>query len=246
MSDTKNVLIDGGERGQGKNVIAILEKYKIKKLDYVIATHPHSDHIGGIVDILYAMMKKETSLKINRIITCDVADEIVPTSKTYEYFLSDIDELDINFTVLEKTKTLSLGNASMKIVPSPYTDDENLNNESLVTIISHGKNDFVFTGDAEKAEEAALVGQDVFKGLGTVIYQAGHHGSETASTDILLDEIRPQYAVVSCGRDNSYGHPHKAAMNRLKKYTDRIFRTDEEGNILFVSDGRLCSYKTFR
>lgn len=243
MSGGKSVLIDGGERGEGEKVLSVLEEYDIDKLDCVIATHPHSDHIGGIVDILYDMTKDRADLQIEQIISCQLDDSIVPTTKVFTYFLEDIDTLGIDYISLDKTEKIDLGSGQLIITPSPFTDDENLNNESLAAVFNHGDNSFVFTGDAEVEEEELLVENGAFDNLGTVIYQAGHHGSSTASTDILLEKIEPHYAVISCGAGNSYGHPHSAAVERLSEYVYNMFRTDINGTIVFTSDGEDVQYK---
>lgn len=244
MSKEVNILIDGGERGNGATVEAALDKYNIDTLDYVIATHPHSDHIGGIVDLMYDKIKGDYNIDIKNIVMSDLDNSIVPTSKVYEYFLKDADEINANIIIPEQKESYTFGSVKVDITPSPFKNDKNLNNESLVTIISHGENTFVFTGDAEKKEELELVNEGVFDGVNATVYQAGHHGSATASTDELLDTIKPKYAVISCGVGNSYGHPHRETLDKFSRICEKYFRTDEEGSIEFISDGKNISYST--
>lgn len=239
----KNVLIDGGERGEGDVILSYLEENDIDTLDYVIATHPHSDHIGGLVDIFYDVIKND-SITINEVITCDMADDIVPTTKVYNYFLQDIDSLDIEFSVLEEERNISLGDGSLRLIPSPFNDDQSLNNESVFTVFTYGDTVAVMGGDAETEEEEALVESGAFKNVDADIFKAGHHGSRTSSSTALLDEIDPEYFVISCGTDNSYGHPHDETLAKFADYSDEVYRTDLDGTVTFITDGEEISVST--
>lgn len=240
-----NILIDGGERGNGERVEAALDKYGIDTLDYVIATHPHTDHIGGITDVMYDVVKGEYKLTIKNLVMSDLDDSVVPTTKTYSYFLDDADKIGTNIIIPEQKQNYTFGSVSVSIIPSPYKDDENLNNESLIAIVTHGENKFVFTGDAEAKEEKALVSGGAFDSVKkSSVYLAGHHGSSTGTTNELLDKINPEYGVISCGEGNMYGHPHVETLQKFSERNIKVLRTDLMGSIEFKSDGKNLQYKT--
>lgn len=241
-----SILIDGGEKGSGDEIISYLEERGISKLDYVIASHPHSDHIGGLTDIMYSIINEESDIEIGTVVMSDLDDSVVPTTKVYTYFLEDIDKLGIDLKIVEEQEEISLAsdNSMLTLIPSPFTDDDNLNNESIVTVFRNGENTFLFTGDAEKEEEKALVETGALNGIDADVYKAGHHGSSNASSEELLSLISPSYTVISCGAGNSYGHPHEESLERISDCGSEILRTDLLGTIVFSSDGENISYES--
>ncbi len=242
QTDDATVLIDGGERDQGSVVWDDLQKYGVTTIDYVIASHPHSDHIGGLITVLNNAATT-SDLTVSAVILPDVPDESVPTTRTYELFLDGIDANGITPTFLSEKETLSLGtDASLQLIPPPAGETySSLNDYSIAAYLDCGGKTFLFTGDAEKEEEADWISTDAFSGISDIdVFKAGHHGSRTSSSETLLVQMQPTYAVISCGVDNSYGHPHKEALQRLGSYCDTIYRTDTDGTVICtVKDGTL-------
>lgn len=218
------MLIDAGERDQGETVVSYLKKRGVKKLDYVIGTHPHSDHIGGMEAVIKAF---------------DIGKVILPekehTTKIYERLLDAIEEKDLKVTLPKVGDLYDLGSASFQILAPNRDYGDNLNNWSVGIRLTYGKNSFVLCGDAEKEAEADMAANGLT--LKADVLKLSHHGSSTSSTDQFMDLVNPKYAIISCGKNNDYGHPHKEILEMLKKRSITAFRTDQLGTIVAVSDG---------
>jgi len=217
------MLIDAGNNDMGTTVQYYLEKQNINSLKYVIGTHPDADHIGGLDVILYKfdcrtviMPDKESDTATYR----DVADTM--KEKGYKNTLPCVGD------------TYSLGSACFTIV-GPSREYTESNDCSVAIILRHGDNSFLFTGDAGTEAEGDIIASGFLTDVD--IYKAGHHGSSTSSTAELLDAAAPEYAVISCGEGNSYGHPHPQTLDRFRERGIRVFRTDEQGTITVTSDG---------
>lgn len=226
ISDGEAMLIDAGEKENGTVVAEYLESVGVTKLKYVIATHPHSDHIGGLAYII-------ENFDVETIIMPKIPRDMTPTTKVYENLLTTIKNkgLKIHAAVDE---TITLGETSVEIF-APSKEYSNLNNYSVCTKITHGENTFLLTGDTEDEAEDDLV-ERVGDNLNAKVLKLGHHGSSTASSVEMLQVVNPRYAVISCGSGNKYGHPHDEVLNRVKKFSDYILRTDTDGSIVFSSD----------
>lgn len=226
------MLIDCGEASNAAQVTSYLQELGVERLDHVIATHPHSDHMGGMYSIVEAF-------DVGEMILPHIPDKQVPDTLFFERFLDACEANDTPLTEAELGRIIDIGDARAEIIApdgGTYTD---LNDYSVSLMLTHGKNSFLLTGDAEKKSEAAML-----KGgsLGRVnVYKAGHHGSSSSSSAELLEVIRPEIAVISCGIDNSYGHPSDSTLERLSKYTSSIYRTDLCGTIIIESDGTKLS-----
>ena len=234
-------MIDGGERDQGSVVLDDLKKYGVTTIDYMIASHPHSDHIGGLVDVLEDAAVS-SDLTVSMVLLPEVPDKDVPTTRVYEAFLDGIEDNHIDPTFVSEKQTLNLGGSTTLelIAPPAGKTYSSLNDYSMAAYLNCGGKTFLFTGDAEKNEEADWLENGVFDGMHADVFKAGHHGSRTSSSEALLEQIQPTYAVISCGTDNSYGHPHEEALDRLGVYCDKIYRTDLDGTVICkVEDGEL-------
>ncbi|WP_313129766.1 ComEC/Rec2 family competence protein [Anaerocolumna sp.] len=223
-TDEHYMLIDAGENNQGTTVVNYLKELGIKKLDYVIGTHPHSDHIGGLDTVIY-------SFDIGKVIMPDV----VHTTKTFEDVLDAISEKDLKITKAIAGTTYSLGTTSFTIVAPNGSDYDGLNDYSVGIKFVNGENSFLLTGDAEKLSETEMLHNGI--DLSADVLKLGHHGSSTSSQEDFLDEVQPDYAVISAGVDNSYGHPHVETLQKLKDRNIEVFRTDLQNTIIFTSDG---------
>ncbi len=236
--DGKVMLIDGGEVGQGDTVLEAMKKYNIQKIDFLVATHPHSDHIGGLAEVLLKMPTE-------KVILPRIADEDVPTTLAYENLLDAIYESHAE--VVEAKAGLELykkNNLSVTCLSPTQGSKKNLNNYSAVIRISYGDTSFLFMGDAEKSVEKQLLksGQE----LCSDVLKAGHHGSNTASSEEFLQAVLPKYAVISAGTGNSYGHPHAETLKRLQKVKAEVFRTDKQGSITAISNAQTIDFNTER
>ena len=224
----KAVLIDAGERDQGQTVCDYLKSAGVNKLDLVIATHPHSDHIGGLADVL-------TQIRTEEILMPELSDEMVPTTSSFQRLLTAVEKEDVRAVAAEPGLVYDLGGGVSLTVLAPVKDYDNLNNYSVVCRLDCGQTSFLFTGDAEKQVEQDLL--DAGANLQADVLKAGHHGSSTSSCDAFLDAVRPKIAAISCGQNNDYGHPHKEVMASFSQRGITVCRTDLQGTVIFSTDG---------
>lgn len=223
ISPDVTMLVDGGTRWGG--VTGYLDQQGIEEIDIVIGTHPHADHIGGLI----AVFENYT--------VGEVYDPgVIHTTLTFEDYLRAIDEYEIPFTVARRGMERTLGDdVRMTILHPPDNPEGSLNNSSVVTRITFGELSLLLTGDLEMEGELELI--STFDNLQSTILKAGHHGSYTSSTTRFLNEVKPEVSVIMCGRDNQYGHPHGAALARLESASNEVYRTDLHGHILIESNG---------
>jgi len=222
------LLIDGGERGCEDRVIKYLRQQGVEKLDYVVATHPHSDHMGGLA---YGVL---AAFPVGTVIAPRFSRENTPTTRTYEKFLDAVTELVASGTKAEYAqpgKTYPLGDASFTILGPLKEDGKNYNNDSVIVRVEYQGRAALFMGDAEKKVETALI-KEYGDALRSDLLKAGHHGSKTSSNEEFLFIAGPQDAVFSCGAGNSYGHPSPVVLERCKAYGIKVHRTDIDGNIV--------------
>lgn len=231
------MLIDCGESSGADNVISFLNEKDVKRLDYVIATHPHSDHMGGMYKIV-------DNFDIGQIIIPHLDESDIPTTRYFEKFLDSCESGGLSLTEAKPGKSMDLGDAKVEIIAPCSEKYDNTNNYSVGLFITHGDNTFIFTGDAETLAEKEMVESGRLRHAD--VYKAGHHGSSTSSSEKFMAEINPDYAVISCGAGNSYGHPNKEALKEISRYTDKIYRTDISGTVTFTSDGKELSVSTER
>jgi competence protein ComEC len=222
------MLIDTGDDSKGTLLQNALQKLGVTKLDMLILTHPDSDHIGGAPVII-------TKFDVDTVLMSAYEKD----NKMYDKLLQAFEYKNLNWTCPEPGSEYPFGDAALTFV-GPNTAYDDPNNSSLSFVLQFGHNRFLFTGDTEEEGENDILsaGWDIRAD----VYQAGHHGSDTSSGQACLDEIAPAYTVISCGADNSYGHPHAGVLNRLREMGVKLFRTDEQGSIVATSDGNTITW----
>ncbi len=228
ICDGQTMLIDAGENGHETEVMNYLRLKKIRKLDYIIATHQHTDHIGGLPEVL-------DEFGAVNIIMPRLTKEQTPTNSTYTAFLNSVKNSGAKVIASKVGATYTLGSADFEILGPVTNDAEDINNMSVVVKLTYGEKTFLFTGDAEKEEEREIIGTGA--NLDCDVLKVGHHGSGTSSGTDFLDAVTPEICVIQVGADNDYGHPHDNIVKRLEKYASEIYRTDLCGDIVITSDG---------
>lgn len=223
-NDGQSMLIDAGDNTMGTKVQLYLQKQNIKKLDYLIGTHPDADHIGGLDVII-------TKFECDTIFMPDVEKD----TQTYNDVVEAIDRKGYQYLEPDVGERFTLGDASITVI-APNSIYEDMNNASIGILIEHGENSFLFTGDAEEEAEYDMLNNGL--DLNADVYKVGHHGSSSSTCREFLKAIDPDYAVISCGAENDYGHPHSETLNKLREQGIQVFRTDEQGTIVAVSDGQ--------
>ncbi len=230
-SGDATMLIDAGENNKGDLVIDYLKSQNITKLDYVIGTHPHSDHIGGLDLVINAF-------KIHTLIMPDAMN----TTKTFEDVIDAIETNNLQITKAKVGNQYDIGPASFTILAPNSSEYEELNNYSVVIKLTYGSNSFLLTGDAEALSEREMLenGYD----LSADVLKTAHHGSAYSGTEEFLDEVNPTHAIISVGKDNGYGHPHTETLQSMLDYNISLYRTDIQGSVVFTSDGQNLSVNT--
>lgn len=224
--DKTAMLIDAGPNSAADSLLAYLDAQNIDELEYAVFTHPHEDHIGGADDVL-------NKIKVKNVIMPDVSD----TTATFSRMLDAIEKNGSAIIISEAGQSFVLGSASF-IILAPVSDGYSaLNDWSVVLRLDYGKTSFMFTGDAETLSENQMTDKFDASEFKCDVYKAGHHGSTTSNSKAFLALCDPASAVISCGKDNDYGHPHYEI---IKLFTDMgldIYRTDTDGTLVFKSDG---------
>ncbi len=227
LPNGETMLIDAGESDAGETVVSYLQSLSVSTINYVVATHPHSDHIGGLPDVFDAF-------DIEKIFMPDAVSD----SYIFETLLDKI-EAEGCETVQAANGVIAVDDKENKLLAefiAPVSDEyENLNNYSAVLRLEYNENSFLFMGDAESPVEKEILKN----GISDIdVLKVGHHGSKTSSSTEFVNTVLPSYAVFEVGQGNSYGHPHKEVLERYEKLGADILRTDEMGTIIISSDGR--------
>lgn len=229
LPNGETMLIDAGTNETGKNVVDYIKSLGYTSIDYVVGTHPHEDHIGGLDDVIK---------------TFDIGSIYMPKvtadTKTFEDVLdaAESKNLMIN-TAKSGVSIMDTEDLSVKFLAPTLDIYENTNDYSAVVKVVYGDTSYLFTGDAEEFSES-LITDDV----NADVLKVGHHGSSTSTSTEFLKKVSPSSAVISCGKDNSYGHPHSETLQKLADMGTAVYRTDELGTIVSVSDGKTINFDT--
>lgn len=229
QSGGQNLIYDGGDKETSSFVVSYLKSQGVETIDYLISSHYDSDHLSGLIGCLNAF-------EVENVISSDYEHD----SKTYESFVSAAAKKGLSLQHPAAGTEIAFGTGTFTILAPVSIDSDDSNNNSVAIRLTNGRNSFIFTGDAEHASEAAMCGSGL--DLSCDVLVPGHHGSATATSWEFLQASVPEYAVISCGSDNQYGHPDKDTMDKLKDMEIQVYRTDRQGTVVAVSDGTAISW----
>lgn len=224
------MLIDAGNNEDGPKLVNYFNEQDIKEFDYVVGTHAHEDHIGGMDDII-------KNFKINNFYMPDA----ITTTKTFEDVLDALEETNVIFQTPKVNQTFNLQDTTITTL-SVTADEKNLNDTSIVLKVKYGTNTFLFMGDASTKIEKNLLNKDIKSD----VLKVGHHGSRYSTSLEFLKKVSPEYAVISVGENNTYKHPHEEILKRLEEQNIQIYRTDKQGTILAKSNGSIITFSTIK
>lgn len=229
LPNGKTMLVDAGENYHGQGIIDYVQTIGYQKLDYVVATHPHEDHIGSMPYIV-------RNFEIGSIYMPDVT----ANTATFESLLKAIKAKGLR---VKNGRTgvhiIKDGELTADIIAPDKPDESNLNNSSIVLLLTFGNVSYLLTGDAETKELNAVRAD-----MHATVLKAGHHGSKTSTTQTLLKKISPSVTVISCGKNNDYGHPHAEVLKMLKSVNSSVYRTDRDQTVIVATDGSSLTVST--
>lgn len=230
LCDDMSMLIDGGKSKASDIIYTYLKNQGITCLDYLICSHPDDDHIGGLSAPL-------STIKVKNVYAPDVEAD----TKAYRSFIQKTEEQGLIIQHPSCGDILKFGSSTINFLGPATVSENDKNNSSIVMKIKYGETTFLFTGDAEREEEQTLLNKGLLK---SDVLKVGHHGSDTSTSYQFLREVMPEYAVISVGKDNPYGHPTQAVLSRLRDAGAKVYRTDLQGDVIMKSDGRAISVTT--
>lgn len=220
----QNLIYDGGNQNKSSFVVAYLKEHGVETIDYLISSHYDSDHVSGLIGCLNAFDVKNV-----------IGSNYVHDSKTYESFVNMADSKGLSIQYPAVGEEFAFGTGKFVILAPETVKESDSNDNSVAIKLVNGDNSFIFTGDAESGSESAMCQSGIE--LDCDVLVPGHHGSATATSWDFLQKTVPEYAVISCGKDNQYGHPDKDTMDKLQSMDIQIFRTDLQETIIVTSNG---------
>lgn len=227
-NNNENMLIDAGNNEDGQKLVNYFKSLNINNFKYVIATHAHEDHIGGMDDII-------NNFSIEKFYMPDT----ITTTKTFEDVLDAMERNALAFQTPKIADYFYLGSARFEVLYIG-NDEDNLNDTSIVLRMTYGKNSFLFMGDATSEIEEKIISKD----LKSDVLKVAHHGSQYSSTKAFLKKVAPKYAIIEVGKNNIYNHPKKITLTKLQELNTKIYRTDEDGTIIATTDGNNITFET--
>ena len=231
LCDGEAMLIDGGNREDSSLIYAYLKNLSIDHLEYIVCTHPHEDHLGGLPGALNAATVSHA--------LCPVASY---DSDLFFSFTSYLERQGVSITVPAPGDSFSLGSAAVEVLGPVTVNGDDLNNSSIVLRVTYGETSFLFTGDCERDGEQALL--DAGTDVACTVLKVGHHGAAASTCYPFLLAASPQYAVISVGAGNMYGHPDADTLSRLRDADVQVYRTDIHGDVVCTSDGTNVTFVT--
>ena len=229
--DGKTMMIDGGNVADSNVVAAYLKKEDVTELNYVVCSHAHEDHVGGLSGAL-------SVTKADNI----YAPKTEANKKAYKNFKKKAEEQNVEIKHPNVGDEIQLGSSTVEFLGPVDENGKDLNSTSIVLKITYGNTSFLFTGDAESDEEEEILNSGA--DLKSTVLKVGHHGSRTSTSYPFLREVMPQYAVISVEKGNSYGHPNEETLSKLSDAGVEVYRTDESGDIVMTSDGNSINIVT--
>lgn len=230
--EDKVMLIDCGTKSKGDTVVSYLKGLGIEKIDILIGTHPHDDHMGGMSEVI-------REFEIGTIYTPDTSKESITTS-WYMDFLDAVEERNVTWKYPKEGDVLELGEAVIQVMAPNSNSYEDLNNYSIVNKIVYGEVSVICMGDAEAISEKEILNNGL--NVQAQIIKLGHHGSNTSSSKEFIEAVKPQYALISAKKGNTYNHPIKSVMKLLEKEEIKVYRTDESGTIIMTTNGKNINF----
>lgn len=222
-----NILVDGGEAQYANEILSYFKKNDINKIDCYILSHPHSDHVGSAATIM-------RSVDCDTVFTTYFSEFNVPTSYLYENLVDTIYEYANHAVAVEAGDTYKFGDLEIEIL-APITESDDYNEMSVVFTATYKSSTVLFTGDTTTPVEKQILSAGM--NVDADVIKIAHHGSSTSSSEEFLSSVSPEFAIISCGADNSYGHPHRETINLLREQEIDFYRTDLNGTIVYYGDG---------